>query len=54
MDAAVDQVLDRLPVPRVPIKKQGQRDGNYVFGARVMRVQQDSQGNLHGNDFICK
>jgi len=41
-DERVDEFLDTLPVPRVPILKHGKKDGVYMFGARIMKVQESS------------
>jgi len=39
VDERVDNFLDSIPVPRVPILKHGKRDGVYMFGARIMKVE---------------
>jgi len=46
IDESVDNFLDTLPIPAVPIKKQGKTDGIYLYGARIMRVSASRTGEL--------
>ena len=47
IDSLVDDALDDIQ-SGVSIKKQGKVDGTYLYGARVMRIQQKN-GDLIGN-----